>query len=85
MKMFIRSFFKNIIKPLMDELSLKEERFFIVPGNHEVRRSKIVDYIENGISMALTSEESINEFINNIESNALERIGYKSYNTSFKA
>lgn len=68
--------FDCVIKPLMDELSLKEERFFIVPGNHEVKRSKIVDYIENGISMALTSEESINEFINNIESNALERILY---------
>ena len=70
--------FDCVIKPLMDELSLKEERFFIVPGNHEVKRSKILDYIEKGISMALTSEESINKFINNIESNALERIGYSN-------
>lgn len=68
--------FDCVIKPLMEEFSLKEEQFFIVPGNHEVKRSKIVDYIENGISMALTSEESINAFVNNIDSNALERISY---------
>ena len=37
--------FDCVIKPLMDELFLKEERFFIVPGNHEVKRSKILDYI----------------------------------------
>lgn len=68
--------FDCVIKPLMDELSLKEERFFIVPGNHEVKQSKVVDYIESGIAMTLSSEESINEFINNIEPNVLGRIHY---------
>jgi len=68
--------FDTLIVPLMKDFSLKEKQVFIVPGNHEVMLSKVVPYIENGISMSLTNEESINSFIENIDSTALDRISY---------
>lgn len=68
--------FYHLIAPLMEELHIAEDAIFVVPGNHEVKRSKIVNYIENGLESTLKSEESIDVFIKDPDSKALERINY---------
>lgn len=35
----IEIIFSELIQPLMETLGLNEERFFIVAGNHEIKRS----------------------------------------------
>lgn len=64
------------LQPLMDMLGLNEKSFFIVPGNHEVKRSAIVSYVEAGLESTLTSENKIDEFLINIDEHTLERISY---------
>ena len=68
--------FDNLIAPLMKKLHITEKAIFIVPGNHEVKRSKIANYIEVGLENTLKSEESINDFTKNLDPKALERISY---------
>lgn len=69
------------LQPLMEMLSLDESHVFVVAGNHEVKRSKIVQYIESGLSSTLDSESSIEDFLSSIDKNSLERISY--FNTDF--
>ena len=68
--------FDHLIAPLMEKLHIKEDAIFIVPGNHEVKRSKIVNYIENGLENTLKSEENIDAFTKKPDPRALERINY---------
>jgi Icc-related predicted phosphoesterase len=68
--------YSDFIEPLLESESISEDKIFVVPGNHEVKRSKIVDYIETGLSSTLTTEHEIVNFMNNHPSHALERIDY---------
>ena len=67
---------ESFLQPLMEMLDLKEDSIFLVPGNHEVKRSSIVNYIENGLESTLISENSIDEFLSSIDDHSLERISY---------
>lgn len=40
----------SFLQPLMEMLGLREDSIFLVPGNHEVKRNSIVNYIENEAS-----------------------------------
>ena len=66
----------TVIEPLMKELGLGREKFFIVPGNHEVKRSEIVDYIEEGLQFTLSSEENIEKFLSRNDIESIKRIKY---------
>ena len=52
----------SVISPLMEYLKLSAENVFIVPGNHEVKRSLIIDYVEKGLTSLLTSEIEIDRY-----------------------
>lgn len=68
--------FDTLLKPLMDMLNLTERNVYIVAGNHEVKKSSIVDYIETGLAATLTSEANIEQFLNSIDPTSLNRIAY---------
>ena len=67
---------ERLLTPLMEFLNIPEEHVYIVPGNHEVKRSAISQVFETGLKTMLTSEESINKFIEEIDSNPIRRIEY---------
>ncbi len=55
--------FKDVfIQPLLDETSLANEKFFFVPGNHDVLRSADSVHLESGLTANLKTEEAINAF-----------------------
>lgn len=74
----------TVIQPLIEFLNISENNVFIVAGNHEVKRSKIVSYIEKGLETTLNSEEKIEAFFNDFQNNATERIDYfRSFTSLF--
>ncbi len=66
----------DIIEPLMNKLTLDKNNFFVVPGNHEIKKDAIVDYIENGLASMLTTETAIEEFLSREDGESLQRINY---------
>ena len=66
----------SFLQPLMEMLGLREDSIFLVPGNHEVKRNSIVNYIENGLASTLITENNIDEFLSSIDDHSLERILY---------
>lgn len=52
-----------LIYPLLNAISLDEHRFFMVPGNHDIKRSMDSHIIENGLFTSLSTEEAVNDFI----------------------
>lgn len=54
-----------LINPLLEVFSLNKDRFFIVPGNHDVEVGKLNKYLDIGLRKELTSREKIREFLNN--------------------
>ena len=73
-----------VIHPLLQHLNLAEDRVFIVPGNHEVKRSLIVDYIENGLFNTLSSETAIEKHLNSGDQGAQHRISdFDTYSKLF--
>ena len=75
----------ELIIPLMQGLGLTEDNIFVVPGNHEVRRSQIVEYVESGLASTLASEEAIESFLDSDTSEAMRRIHYfdESFSSQF--
>lgn len=72
---------EELIQPLLELLSLDEKRVFVVAGNHEVKRSSIVPYIENGLCSTLVSEAAIEDFLHSIDDESIKRISY--FDTDF--
>ena len=66
----------DLITPLLDYLKLSESNVYIVPGNHEVKRSVIVPYAEQGLASYLSSEENIHDFFVSLDPEATKRISY---------
>lgn len=62
------------INPLLCELSLANDGFFIVPGNHEVDQSRIDQISEHGLRSCLIDRDSINHFIDTINPKHIQRI-----------
>lgn len=67
---------EDLLQPLMDALSLDEKRIFVVAGNHEIKRSKVVSYIENGLCATLVSEETVEDFLCSVDAESIKRISY---------
>lgn len=56
-------FLTNMVEPLLNELGLLRENIFFCPGNHDVDRKADDEYIEAGLKGKLTSQDSINSFM----------------------
>ena len=57
-------YFKEVfVDRLKNELSIGNEQFFFVPGNHDVDRGKVDPIIETGILSSVSSINGINDFI----------------------
>lgn len=65
----------HFINPLLDALGLPDDRFILVPGNHEVDRRKIATATERGLA-AISSPEEIEETIFNMEEEYKSRLSY---------
>lgn len=65
-----------LIYPVMECLGVTEECVYIVPGNHEVKRSYIVGYAEQGLESYLASENNINQLLASQDTEAKKRIAY---------
>lgn len=68
--------YEDLIRPLTNALQLDENRVFVVAGNHEIQKSKIVQYIEQGLEATLTSENAIESFLCQKDAEAFKRIDY---------
>lgn len=66
----------TIVMPLMEHYQLTEDNIFIVAGNHEVDTTKIQKYTEEGLAKLLVSSDEIDNFLNDIDKSALDRINY---------
>jgi len=65
---------EKFIRPLLKKTGLSPNRFFPVPGNHDIQRSRIDDIIEEGLKQKLQSREEINVFLDNELKNGFSRI-----------
>lgn len=63
-----------LIKPILNELGLKINKFIIVPGNHEVNIKKIVKATEKGL--LVNSLEEINDNVSDMNEAYLARLDY---------
>ena len=69
--------YEHLLRPLIEYLHLSNDNVFIVPGNHEVKRSKIKQFVENGLLATLKSEEDISHFISSGDyGESTDRIDY---------
>ena len=64
----------TVIHPVIQHLNLSEDRVFVVPGNHEVKRSLVNKYMEIGLFEELNSEESIDRHLKSGDVDAKKRI-----------
>jgi len=57
--------YNNLIYPVLASLGLKDDRFFICPGNHDIDREVVRQqaYVETGLKSTLISRDSINAFV----------------------
>jgi predicted MPP superfamily phosphohydrolase len=80
------SFNDLFLNKLHLELNIPKERFFFVPGNHDICRDKINQYADAGVKTILTSTIKIDEFIKNErdEGKNISRIkSYKEFENNY--
>lgn len=65
----------HFVNPLLKALNLSEEEFILIPGNHEVDKTKIAKMTENGLA-ALSSLKDINDTIYEMEGEYKNRLEY---------
>lgn len=78
-------YFKDrVIKNLSEELQLPNDRFFFVPGNHDIDRNADEKFEEEGLYSYLDDEYKIEEFINKDKTNGINRITkFKEFERNF--
>jgi len=77
---------EKFINPLLDVTGLTKDRFFLVPGNHDVNRNAINEWIDGNLTDRFNSRDELNKFIDNLEKNKLlfARLGdYKKFIEKF--
>ncbi|MBF0339304.1 MAG: metallophosphoesterase [Nitrospirae bacterium] len=52
----------EFIKPLMGKLGLSNDRFFFVPGNHDIDKDEWEEDVGNGIRVTYTTTTKLNKF-----------------------
>ena len=80
------SFEDNLITPILTKFKLSRNRFFIIPGNHDVNRLPDEKYSEMGLTQSLIDREQINQFIdeNRTSGNGINRIkNFKKFEKTF--
>jgi hypothetical protein len=70
----VKSFF---IEPLLDLLKVTEDYFFITPGNHDVQRNDIDEYLDAGLKQKLISLDAVDSIIEDVNNrnDFLSRLG----------
>lgn len=69
-------FIDVFLLPLIDSLGLDFNGVFVVPGNHEVDTSVIDEYVEDGLAAKLADSVAIQDFQQNKNPLALQRLDY---------
>lgn len=59
---------EHFFAPLLRLTGLTKNEVFIVPGNHEVNRSKINKFLDENITDKFNRRDELNEFVDNIKS-----------------
>jgi predicted MPP superfamily phosphohydrolase len=74
----------EVIEPIMKALDLPLERFYFVPGNHDIDRSLDSEAIESGLTNILKSPEKVNHFIDSGDIEGIKRIlPFKKFEKEF--
>lgn len=79
-------FKESFIDVISENLSISNDQFFFVPGNHDVDRKKVESIVENGTLAEVSSSKGIKDFItkNRVSSKYLDRIeDYKNFERDF--
>lgn len=69
-----KTFCDYIINPITSELSIPKNRFFFVPGNHDIWRDKDSEITERGLSQILINTEEVNKYIDSNSEEGVKRI-----------
>ncbi|MED0993656.1 metallophosphoesterase [Bacillus nitratireducens] len=78
------TFQEEVIEPLMKNIGLPLERFFMVPGNHDVNRNLDSEVLELGLSTFLHSSDKVNTFIDSEDTSGISRVlPFKEYEKEF--
>lgn len=56
-------FNKEVICPLIKTLDIRKDKFFIIPGNHDIERSKDSIIVETGLRGELNQRDKVSDFI----------------------
>lgn len=72
---------EKFINPLLKLTGLTENQFFIVPGNHEVDRKSISEFVDGDLSDRFKDRDSLNRFIDQIEDQKQLLARLNNYNT----
>ncbi|MCK4829446.1 metallophosphoesterase, partial [bacterium] len=64
------------ISPLLTELRITKDCFFIAPGNHDIQKSRVDEIDEEGLKHYLNQRDKVNSFLDNVDqkANYLERL-----------
>jgi predicted MPP superfamily phosphohydrolase len=60
-----------LLGPFRDRLGLTRAQTILIPGNHDVDREAIVDFVEDGLRSRLKSREAVNDLLETPEELAL--------------
>ncbi|MFW9990081.1 MAG: metallophosphoesterase [Candidatus Odinarchaeota archaeon] len=59
---------KNVfINPLLSKTDVDNNHIFYAPGNHDIQKSKVVEFIENGLINTLVDRDKVNYFLDDLE------------------
>jgi hypothetical protein len=70
----LQSFEETIINPMSEALSLKQDRIFFAPGNHDIDRKADNPFVDLGLSQSLINVEAVNAFIHGNNCVGIERM-----------
>lgn len=68
------NFNDDVIEPILYNLNLSKDRFLFIPGNHDIDRNTVNKIYEAGLRQTLQSTESVNDFVQNIYNDGVERL-----------
>lgn len=74
--------YDSFIEPLLVALELEIGDFYVVPGNHEIDKTMIDTFQDDGLRRHLTSRSAVNELLDRAEVDFLARIAYFQHKIS---
>lgn len=78
------TFQEEVVEPLLNAINLPLDRFFFVPGNHDIVRNADKKHIEVGLFHSLKSSEVVNAFIDSEDEDGIKRIlPFKNFEKSY--